>query len=57
MNTNTYLTALGPLATLQNDPEITTIVVDAPDYVYVAKTGTTGQLEETDVTFASTEAL
>jgi pilus assembly protein CpaF len=58
MKSNDFLTVLGPLARLHADPDITIIMVDAPDRVYVVRTGDAmGPMAETEVTFGSTEKL
>ena len=48
------LTALGPLASFYNDPDVSEIMVDAPDKVYVERNG---KIEEAGVKFDSPEAV
>lgn len=54
MTENDLLTALGPLAPLYSDSAISEIMVDTPNRVYVERRG---RLEDTQVTFASPEAV
>jgi pilus assembly protein CpaF len=57
MKTNDFPALLGPLASFQADPMVMEIVVDAPDRVYVERSGSGLGLEEAGVTFDSIEAL
>ena len=57
MGENDLSTVLGMLAPLYSDPTITEIMVDAPDRVYVVRSGTAGALEQTEVIFDSPKAL
>jgi pilus assembly protein CpaF len=54
MSKQDWHTVLGPLAPLYDDPNVLEIMVDAPDRVLVERAG---KLEESDVRFASSEAL
>jgi pilus assembly protein CpaF len=54
MNIQEYIQALGPLATLYNDPEVNEIMVDAYDKVIVDRKG---KLVDTGVKLDSPEAL
>ena len=54
MDMQKLLNALGPLAGVFQEDEITEIMVDAPDQVYVIRQG---QIEDVEVRFASPEAL
>ncbi len=54
MNEKMVLTALGPLAPLYEDDTVAEIMVDRYDHVYVEREGS---LQDTDVTFGSTQAL
>jgi len=57
MSNSDFPDLLGPLAPLQTEPDIMEIVVDAPDRVYIVKSGTAGALVEAGVKFDSAEAL
>lgn len=57
MSTNDLSTVLGALAPLYSDPTITDIMVDAPDRVYIVRSGTAGALEQAEVVFDSPEAI
>src|SRR5688572_26761805 len=57
MTTNDFPALLGPLASFQADPMVMEIVVDAPDRVYVERSGSGLGLEEAGVAFDSVEAL
>jgi len=54
MNINVYIQALGPLAPLYQDPEVTEIMVDACDKIIVDRKG---KLVDAGVAFDSPEAL
>ena len=57
MSANEFSTILGPLAPLYADPNVTEIVADAPDRVYVVRSGTAGALASAEVVFDSPEAM
>jgi pilus assembly protein CpaF len=57
MNNLDFPSLLGPLASLQADPNIMEIVVDAPDRVYIARNDNAWQLVGAGVTFDSPEAI
>lgn len=57
MKTNDFPAFLGPLAAFQADPAVMEIVVDAPDRIYVERSGSGLGLEEAGVAFDSVETL
>jgi pilus assembly protein CpaF len=54
MDDNQIIQALGPLAPLYEDPDVTEIMVDAPDKVFFERRDV---IKETDITFGSPGAL
>lgn len=49
-----YLVGLGPVDTLLNDPEVSEVMINAPDEIYIERNG---RIEKTDISFKDAEEV